>query len=152
MDYSYEALLDLKYLNANVFFYGMGLKIFFKLFFKKILKKFFLNVIIWRRARRFTRLDNRGFFFWERRSGRKKRKFKKVFIARCLFNNTQMHTSDFFMSGGVKLLTNFNVFNYGLSLHNIDFEDFLNNVDDLKDFLFFSQSTSSLNFLKLYQH
>lgn len=119
---------------------------------KFFLKKEFLKAIFWKKTKRFVRLDNRGFFFWERRSGRKKRKFRKMFLAKIMFNNTHFFWSDCFMGGFLRLFNNFNLFNSGVSLHNFNFDGFLNKLDELKNFLFFSQTISNLNFVKSYQN
>lgn len=73
-------------------------------------------------------------------------------MAKLIFNNTHFFSEDFFVVGLTKLLNNFNSFNLGLSLHNVNLDDFLINLDELNNFLFFSQTLSDLAPLKLYQH
>jgi hypothetical protein len=114
--------------------------------------KDFLKIIFWRKIKKFARANNRGFFFWERRFGRKKRKFKKLFIAKIMFNNVNFFNPDSFISSFLKLVGNFNSFNFKLSLHDFNLEDFISHLDEWNDFSTFSQLIPSDKLIKLYQN
>jgi hypothetical protein len=53
--------------------------------------------------------------------------------------------------GFAKLLSNFNLFNLGLSLHDFNLDNFLFKLDEFKNFLFYYQFVSDYAFVKSYQ-
>jgi hypothetical protein len=112
----------------------------------------FVTSILWKKVKRFVRLDNRGFFFWERRNGRRKRKFKKLFMAKIIFNNTNIFSADSFMFGFSKLLNSFNSFNLGFSLHDFNLDNFLGKLENFKNLLFYCEFVPEFNLVKSYQY